>query len=207
MQSLYNGVSSRITMKEMTGFDYGDIKNFSIPFNLFYLMSSSGDVSDLSIDIFGNIIWVKADCYSFKYELTTEPTKIDYDVKSEPVFIMNTEDGFTMIDKLNKINATEIPTLIEYEKISDGIADFIVHVQDRMTIYIRSVLATLSDSKIVFDGNLFYDIFANSGVDAISINKIDDDTLYISYENGYMYKDVIYSHNQFVEYRKSRLTR
>lgn len=202
-QSVFNGVYSKITMKEMEGFDFGDIKNFSIPFNLFYLMSSTGQVSDLSLDIYDDYVWVNADCYSFRYKLNLYPEKIDFNIASEPVFIMNTEDGFTLIDKINKMNATENPTIVEYEKIEDGVADLVSKVEGRLTVYVRAVLATLKEDKIVFDGNLFYDIFSKSGVDAISVNKVNEDTLFIKYENAYMHKVVVYYHNQFIDYRKS----
>lgn len=203
LQSVFNGVYSKITMKEMQVFDFGDVKNFSIPFSLFYLMSSTGQVSDLSLDIYDDSVWVKADCYSFRYPITNTPDKINFELESEPVFVINTEDGFTLIDKINKMNATETPTVIEYEKIENGVADLVAKIEGRMTVYVRAVLATIKEDKIAFDGNLFYDIFSKAGVDAISVNKVNDDILFIKYENAYMYKSVIYYHRQFIDYRKS----
>jgi hypothetical protein len=87
----------------------------------------------------------------------------------------------------------------------DGVADFVAKIDNRMTIYVRALLATISDQQIKFDGNIFRDLFTNNGVDAIGINRLADGRLYISYESATHYRTVIYDHEKFMEYRLESL--
>ena len=205
MHSSYNGIYTMIQMKEMTTLDHGsDAKAFSIPFNMFYLMASSGQITDLNLVVRDGFVWVTANEYTFVCPIEYGGVDLlSYDIESTPVFIIDTEQGFAAIEKLCKINATDIPTEIMYEKVENGVSDFKAVIGKRMTIYVRAVLATLTDDSIKFDGNIFKEMFSQNGVDAISINKIpgDDNMLFVKYENGYMHKTVVYNHDRFFSYR------
>ena len=205
MHSSYQGIYTKVQMKEMMKLDHGSsAKSFSIPFNLFYLMASSGQVTDLNMVVKNGFVWVTANEYTFVCPVVYGGVDLlSYDIESVPVFIIDSEQGFAAIEKICKINSTDIPTEITYEKVENGVADFKAVIGKRMTIYVRAVLATLTDDSIKFDGNIFKEMFSQNGVDAISINKIpgDENMLFVKYENGYMHKTVVYNHDRFFSFR------
>lgn len=70
-----------------------------------------------------------------------------------------------------------------------------------MKIYVLAVLATMSDTRVSFDGSVFRDMFTKNGIDAIAINHTSEGLLYVAYETTVLSKTVLYNHDVFMEYR------
>lgn len=201
--SEYNGVYAKLEMKENDLIDFGSCKSFVLPFGLFYLMSSTGQITPIRIEIYNEFIWLKAEGYTFKIALNY----VEYDlsvfnnVDSEKIFVMNSEQGFAAIEKVTNLNSATDHTEITYEKVSNGVADFIATIPGRMKIFVRAIVATLSDVSISFDGLVFRDMFTKNGVDAIAIWRKPDAKLLASYETGVHRKVIVYDHNEFMKFR------
>ena len=205
LYSDFNGIVTRLEHKELKDVDFVGAHDFVIPFTVFHLMTSTGQVTGTDIKLYNDYIIVDADGYSFRYVLTKE-SDIDtsvFNLPHEAVFIINSDDGMASIEKINQINAHSKCVVVKYEKVHDGMADFTSEFDGRMKTFVRIGLATLSENPIEFDGRAFKSMFTETGVDAIAVDAIDDNRLFIGYENAYLFKAVVYDHVKFVEYRRS----
>ena len=202
----YHGTMVRIRHKELKDVDFGDnARSFSIPFNIFNLMTSTGQVKDIEIKVFPKFVVLDTDEYSFRYWFN-DNVWIDtsaFESKTKAVFIISSDDGMASIDKINQINSHAKSIEITYEKVQDGTADFSAEFDGRMKTFVRIGCATLSDTMVKFDGYVFKSLFTDTGVDAIAVTQADDGRLVMDYENSLLFKTVVYDHAKFMEYRKS----
>lgn len=204
--SEYNGIISKIVPKDLIDIDFGDAQSFSMPFTFFYLMVSTGEINGVKFLVYNKYVTLKTELYSFNIPITHVHDNIVENVgEFDKIFVMDTDQGFSAIEKITSINQTKYINEITYEKVMDGVADFVAKIDNRMTIYVRALLATISDQQIKFDGNIFRDLFTNNGVDAIGINRLADGRLYISYESATHYRTVIYDHEKFMKFRVESL--
>lgn len=202
----YHGTMVLIRHKELKNVDYGDkCRSFSIPFNIFHLMTSTGQVKDIEIKVYPKFVILDTDEYSFRYcfidNVWLETSA--FDIKTKPIFIISADDGMASIEKINQINSHAKSIEITYEKVQDGTADFGAEFEGRMKTFVRIGCATLSDTSVKFDGYLFKSLFTDTGVDAIAVTQGADGRLVMDYENSLLIKTVVYDHVKFMEYRKS----
>lgn len=205
--SYYHGIITIIDPVEFSNDDFGDMKSFAIPFGLFYLMVSTGQIEPLRIEIHDGYVFLQTTDYGFKYILQ-DITLIDVNSQSndgaEKIFIMDSDQGFATIEKVTNLNCITEFTEVTYEKITDGLADFIADIDGKMKIYSTAILATLSDKQIKFDGNVFRDMFSKNGVDVLAVNLLPDGRLYVGYTTAAVNKTVYYDHTKFMEYRTTK---
>lgn len=206
LYSEYNGVIAKLKMKETDNINYGEnLIDIKIPFNIFNLMVSTGDVTKpIELHVYANNYFTLTTTdYAFhcKYEPVTVNKALFNDV-GNTIFIIDPVQGLGSIDRINKINVRSPSSVITYDKVSDGIGDFVTVYPGKYSVNVRAFMATISDKSISFDGDLFADLFTNTGVDAIQINEISEGILYIGYENQYMYKALYYNHAEFQSYRE-----
>lgn len=197
-----NGVMCRMRMKEHDVLYFYGAYDVQIPFSLFYLMASTGNIQGIDLSVYPQgLLWVTSEGYSFRYFMHDVP-RVDtslLDVTRKPIFVIEPEMAMSVIEKINKINNFNNTNEITYEYVDKGIADFYANTNGRMKVYSRAMLATLDETPIKFDGYLFKDMFTNTGVDAISVDLGENGNIMISYETSIMYKDVSYNHIKFME--------
>lgn len=209
LASEYNGILAKIEPKEFANDDYGLTKSFSVPFGLFYLMSSTGQIDPLRLEIHDGYVYLETSDYGFKYYVDPDDSLVDVSEfnadGAEKIFVIDSEEGFAAIEKVTNLNCATEFTEITYEKISNGVADLCATIDSRMKIYVTAILATISDIKVSFDGAVFRDLFSKNGVDAIAVNRLPDGRLYVSYGTAAVHKTIVYDHDTFMEFRKSHV--
>ena len=207
LASEYHGIITHIEPNEFVNDDFGNMKSFALPFGLFYLMSSTGQVDVLRLEVHDGYVYLHTDDYGFRYQL------VDVDLVNmselstngmEKIFIIDSDQGFATIEKVTNLNCVSDYTEITYEKIANGLADFSANIEGKIKIYATAILATLSDVKVQFDGNVFRDMFTKNGVDVLAVNQLPGGRLYIGYTNAAVTKSVYYDHTKFMKYRTQK---
>lgn len=205
--SYYHGITTIIEPTEFANDDFGNMKSFALPFGLFYLMVSTGQIEPLRLEVHDGYVYLQTTDYSFRYTLSDVELINTTELSSEgaeKIFIIDSDQGFATIEKATNLNCVTEFTELTYEKVSEGLADFSADLGGKMKIYATAILATLSDKKVKFDGNVFRDMFSKNGVDALAVNLLPNGLLYIGYKTATVAKSVYYDHTQFMEFRNTK---
>jgi len=203
-QSNYNGFLTNLLLK-----DYKDqifFRDFQvfIPFNVFNLMSATGQVSDVKLDIYDSCVIVETDEYSFLYktEKEVEPFEI-IDAGYKEYVVVDPENILYPVQILNRINKPALISVAEIEKVDDKTGDVVIKYDGRYSASARIKMAMLSNDKIFIDSDLLEAIFTRTNVDAIKIKYFENKNLIIKFENLLIEKEMFYDHRTFMNYRES----
>jgi hypothetical protein len=203
-QSNYNGFLTNLILK-----DYKDqifFRDFQvfIPFNIFNLMSATGQITDIEFDIYDDCVIVETDEYSFLYktEKEVEPFEI-VDAGYKEYVVVDPENILYPVQILNRINKPALISVAEIEKVDDKTGDVVIKYDGRYSASVRIKMAMLSDDKVLIDSDLLESIFTGTNVDAIKIKYFENKNLIIRFENLLMEKEMFYDHGTFMKYRES----
>ena len=121
--SEYNGIISKIVPKDLIDIDFGDVQSFSMPFTFFYLMVSTGEINGVKFLVYNKYVTLKTELYSFNIPIThVNNNLVENVVEFDKIFVMDTDQGFSAIEKITSINQTKYINEITYEKVMDGLS-------------------------------------------------------------------------------------
>lgn len=202
-QNIYAGMKSTLIVKSTEMNEYGSNCSVFIPFNIFNLMMSTGQYTDIIFNIYdNNTVTVTASEYSFMYKDTsnTEIFVIDAS-KYDDYFVMDAKLIDSNVKLLNKLTQ-QVPVVnLKFDKVTDGLADISCEYPSRYSVSMRTDLVMLSDKEMTIDARIFAEMIRNTNVDAIRV-KIDNfDGVYLAYENAIVKKQIAYDHSDFSKFR------
>jgi hypothetical protein len=201
----YPYLKTRLFLKDMLEVKSPDFASF-VPFSLFKLISGSGELGGLDIEVHENGIKVNTDNYKF-FHITTGHLPIIKEDSSNYIqsLIVDIEAFYHNLRILNAINLPNKNDTISLEKVDDTTADLMIENQNRYTGSTRIKMAMFSDTKLIFSGKLFYEIFERLGIDAIALKfqKPENEQgtaykLYSKIENFMIIKEFFYDHMEYL---------
>ena len=191
--SSYKGVETDLIVKMSQNIDSADCTVF-IPFTLFNLMASTGQITPLELSLYSNnILELHANEYHFimPIDKIVTPNLVNED-QYKDYFVIDAKLFEDTLKLLNKMTQQSKSHLITFEKVNETHADITNVYDNRYTASIRTDLAMLSDDILAMDSMLLYQIIAKNSTDAIRV-KYNEKDVFIKYENVMIIKTTVYS--------------
>lgn len=192
-QSSYKGITTDLVVKMSKTIDSDDFTIF-VPFTLFNLMASTGQITPLDFSIYSNNI-LELHANEYHFIMTIDKTVTPYifnEDQYKDYFVIDAKLFEETLKLLNKMTQQSKSHLVTFEKVNDNHADITNVYDGRYTASIRTDLAILSDDVLAVDSMLLQQIIAKNQVDAIRV-KYNEKDVFIKYENAMIIKKTVYS--------------
>lgn len=202
-QSVYGGLKTELILKQYELDIFENDCSIFIPFNVFNLMISTGQYTDIIFNIYdNNTVIVDTNDYKFVYVDTINQEVFALDAsKYSDYFVIDAkvlESNMKLVSKLTQ--QIKNPT-IHFEKVDNVLADIITVSPSKLSIAVRTDLAMLSDKEMNIDSQIFCEMIRNTGIDGIRVRVDDYDGVYIAFDNRMIRKQMSYDHSDFCKFR------
>jgi len=203
--SSYNGLITKL--EYMRGEDY-DVKGtfeFSLPFKLFNMMTSTGEIGLVQIKIHENFVVLDTEDYKFAYKMNNDELVLPNHEYNE-FTVIHKETAQSVISLLQQIDLPRYEkSVFTMQKLKEKLMNLSITNNGRYTVNAILACATLhknDDASLSMDTNLINNILQRTPVDALAV-KVDDSMnhVYIESCDLFVNKVIYYNVGEFAEFR------